>query len=144
MATETKMMTVYELELMKEHRLALEKQKAKARQAFQRSAQQAGYSEQGKDRLVQPAGTPTSQSATPGGATQKAVEKNGGDGGFVPPSGLPPTVKMLLRALPGTGQEWPEDEQEAWLDSMRDALRASYSPSPTPETASIRRRSGCT
>jgi hypothetical protein len=105
-----------------------EKQRAKARQAFQRSAQQAGYFEQGKDRLVAPAGTPTPiNQGNAGGNGSIAQRRSGqGGGGFTPPTGLPPRIKMLLRVLPNEGTHWPQDEQDVWLDEMRDAIRKSY------------------
>lgn len=107
-----------------------ERQKGKARQAFQRSAQQAGFFEQGRDRLVMPSGVSPAQPN--GGRARNAArssEENGGreNGGDTSPSAGPPAkIKMLLSVLPRDGEVWPEDKQETWLDLMRDALRSSY------------------
>jgi hypothetical protein len=106
-----------------------EKQKAKARQAFQRSAKQAGFFDQGRERLVLPSGVTPAQSNRAN--AHNAAPSNGENRGRAgvtssSTSGPPAKIKMLLGVLPGDGEAWSDDEQDTWLELMRDAMRSSY------------------
>jgi hypothetical protein len=105
------------------------KQKDKARQAFDRSAQQAGYFELGgRDRLVRPnvAGGPQNSES---GGTTKRVESDhtfslgGGGGGG---SRLHPFIAGLLSTLPKPESEWPGAERVKWLQTAASIFGLIY------------------
>ncbi len=89
----------------------------RARQVFQKSAQQAGFFAYGTDRLVLPAtgGIPVNAPDRPRQADeQKPLDKqhkgDGGDGG-----GRHPFIAGLLKELPAEGADWPTAERVKWL-----------------------------
>jgi hypothetical protein len=86
-----------------------EKQKDRARLVFERSAEQAGFFEQGKDRLVLP-GVPTS--SEPPSPEEK---RTGGNGGDQPPRD--PLIEGLFKEVPARGTEWSADDQIRWLET---------------------------
>ncbi len=106
-----------------------EKQKDKARQVFQRSAEQAGYFAQGRNRLVRPAfreeqKAPVVESEPKGG---------GGSGGGIDH----PYVQLLVQSLPEPGTIWPESERIKWIALAKAAFNVVYkddvaSPSSEP------------
>ena len=103
----------------------------KARQAFLRSARQAGFFEHGEDRLVKPTTPP---SFIVSGAEQvEAADhdnvKTGGGGGGNPPD-LHPFVKGLLRELPPSGEVWPEEKRKLWLDTAASIFKMIYKEVP--------------
>jgi hypothetical protein len=93
------------------------KQTSKARQAFMRSARQAGFFAHGEDRLVRPAGgagpgtKPIEESKVDG--DNKVDEKPGGGGGDGP-SEIDPIILGLLARLPKSGDLWPAAERKLW------------------------------
>jgi hypothetical protein len=101
------------------------KQTDKARQAFQRSAQQAGYFAFGSDRLVPPQGIATASEAQ----EPREEHKVGGEGGNVPPPPpttppgppkppeLPPHVQVLVSKLPEIEKPWSMQGRKKWLDA---------------------------
>lgn len=111
-----------------------EKQTDKARQAFLRSAEHAGMLTPTRDRLVLPPGT-TAEGAEGGTTTAPPL---GGGAAPIPPrtSEVPPQrgnaakdhffIKSLMRGLPPIGAEWPEDEREEWLESLRLGFKSLY------------------
>lgn len=103
------------------------KVKDKARQTFQRAAQQAGFFWAGTDRLVMPKGTTPAPHGDPEeGATErgdghaddakrKSARSSGGgsdDGG-----GRHPFIAGLLKELPPEGAEWTTEERRKWLQA---------------------------
>jgi hypothetical protein len=90
-----------------------EKQKDRARQVFERSAEQGGFFEHGKNRLVMPA--VATREAPPAGPT---VDKNGGGGGGgddgLENLGLDPLLIALLKKIPTSG-EWPAAQRVRWF-----------------------------
>lgn len=110
------------------------KQTDKARQAFERSARQAGYFEKGEDRLVKPffgngserplEQPPEDRHDPPGAA--------GGDGG----SGGKhhPLIEGLLITLPAVGSEWPQAKRKAWLTMANSIFGMIYKDSLPPAT----------
>lgn len=113
------------------------KQTANARIAFDRSAQQAGYFDQGgRDRLVRP---PVG-SAVPNGAAlqpetvvsdppppadrdrERAKSGNGGDDG----GDYHPFVMGLLQTLPASGTVWAIEGRAAWLEAAASAFKLIY------------------
>jgi hypothetical protein len=100
------------------------KQKDRARQAFQRSAKEAGFSAYGATKLVYPAlstepkpsakekiGEPEQNPLGTGGNSG-----NGGGGGNGEDE-LHPFVQGLLRELPKPHSDWPLEGRKKWLQS---------------------------
>lgn len=107
-----------------------EKQTDKARQAFRRSAEQADFFKEGRDRLVLPAGVPTKEIARPEGEAQEERRKDeedqrGSGGGGLPP-GLHPFIQGLLGTLPPPGSEWPEEKRKQWLQTAESIFGLIY------------------
>lgn len=108
-------------------------QKDRARQAFDRSAQQAGFFDQGgRDRLISPpVGTLTGDPAPPPEAPPPA--NNGGDrgqgsGGYGGGSsgGYHPFVEGLLQTMPEPGTVWTIEGRAAWLEAAATAFKLIY------------------
>jgi len=103
-----------------------EKQTGRARQVFERSAEQAGYFEAGKTRLVMP-----------GIASRSAEEsrEDAGDGGGgkpppppPPPQGptLHPFIQGLLLKLPEPETEWELAQRVKWLQTAANIFDLIY------------------
>jgi len=105
------------------------KQTGKARQAFMRSARQAGFFAHGEDRLVRPAG-PGTKPLEGAGETEKEKKppKGGrnGDGGDDNPPDLHPFIQGLLRELPKAGEVWPDAKRKLWLDTAGSIFKMIY------------------
>ncbi len=94
------------------------KQTDKARQAFERSAQQAGFFAHGTDRLVMPAGTP--ERTGQGKPEEKPVvdpNKGGGGGGRGGGGEQHPFIQGLLQKLPAAESTWDDAERVKWLEA---------------------------
>lgn len=126
-----------------------EKQTGRARQVFERSAEQANFFEHGKNRLVMPAVALREPPATPQDDTKN---KNGGgggeggggsgDGGYVPPD-VDPIIEGLLKRLPKSGAEWPEADRKLWLQLLEGSFKLIYKDKvipPPPGDAEYRAR----
>jgi hypothetical protein len=92
------------------------KQTDKARQVFQRSAQQAGFFAYGQDRLVMPAvsgATPKAKKdehvVTPENPERKTTNDDGNGGG------RHPFIQGLLKELPNEGKDWATADRVKWL-----------------------------
>jgi hypothetical protein len=100
-----------------------EKQKDRARQVFYRSAEQAGFFESGKDRLVKPGVAPAS-----GGSgleePEAPIAQHGGGGGAG--GTLDPLLRALIEKLPASGTQWPTDDRVMWLQMITMAFQMSY------------------
>ncbi len=109
-----------------------QKQADRARVAFDKSAQQAGYFDQGgRDRLIRP---PVGSAASGNGAA--AVDttqvdnlppppppgKSGGGGG----SDYHPFIHGLLETLPASGTLWTIEGRAAWLEAAASAFKLIY------------------
>jgi hypothetical protein len=101
------------------------KQTGKARQAFMRSARQAGFFAHGEDRLVRP--------SFPGGPGTRPVDvasedqnkgKHSSGGGGTPPRH--PLIEGMFQSLPENGQPWTLDEAADWLHAAAYNLRFAY------------------
>lgn len=105
------------------------KQKEKARQAFQRSAKQAGFFSFGSTKLVFPVlPIPTlgqgSKDRTPD-VLPPAPPKTGGSGGTG--GGLDPLIQGLLNKLPpDTSIPWPLDGRKKWLQLALSVFDVMY------------------
>jgi hypothetical protein len=94
------------------------KQKGRARQVFERSAEQAGFAEQGKDRLVRPGVAPLRET------DPDPSLPNGGGGGKMPP--LHPLIRGLIEVLPHNGKTWTATEATEWLQTAASNFRYAY------------------
>ena len=108
------------------------KQKDKARQVFQRSAQQAGYFAYGSNRLVRP-------TARALGATEPKIDvpppvdhqadnkgRRGSGGGNGGGDDLNPFIKGLLETLPKAGEDWSLSGRKDWLQTASGIFRLIY------------------
>jgi hypothetical protein len=101
-----------------------EKQKDKARQVFERSAEQAGFFEHGKNRLVAP--------GVPQGMTQQHEPKReehgggGGSGGGGDKPVIDPIIQGLLVRLPKSGEVWADADRKLWLQLLEGSFKLIY------------------
>lgn len=105
------------------------KQTDKARQAFERSAKQAGFFNAGSDRLVRPrvegpngSRGPSDEQRDDGYAADLRRRREdeqdmsgGGDSGRKPQGSDHPLIQGLLITLPIPGAEWASRDRKAWL-----------------------------
>ncbi|MDR3415853.1 MAG: hypothetical protein P4L83_06685 [Nevskia sp.] len=104
-----------------------EKQKARARQVLVGSAEQTGFHEQGKNKLVMPAVVVTA-------ATPPAPEKNRGGGGGGDDGGLQldPLLMALLRKIPTRDDGWPPEKRVRWLRTFAMNVSQVYDDDESP------------
>lgn len=109
------------------------KQADKARQAFERSAQSAGFFQHGRNRLVMPSNVASPAAAPaekPGDAEQlgdredRSKNNNGGGGGGH--SDLHPFIEGLLRTLPEPESEWQAEDRVKWLQTAANIFDLIY------------------
>ena len=104
------------------------KQKEKARQAFQKSAKEAGFFAYGNTKLVYPAaGNPPPAKAisavrartkgTVGEQVASAKRATGGNGGGGGGGGYHPLIEGLIKALPPQATLWPIEARKKWLQA---------------------------
>lgn len=100
------------------------KQTDKARQAFERSARQAGYFALGEDRLVRPhfGDQPPKKEDDPKDDADKSRKGKGGGGG----DGLHPFIQGLLETLPEPGTEWKANDRADWLTAAATMFKLIY------------------
>lgn len=113
------------LERVMQEKGVASKQTDRARQTFQRSAEQAGFFELGRDKLVLPGGTPkavetvpTREQSTP----TRAIDYGGGGD----PTFVHPFIQGLFQSLPAPGSRWPKQKQERWLDTAKNIFGIIY------------------
>jgi hypothetical protein len=95
------------------------KQKERARQAFQRSAKEAGFFAYGSTKLVYPAGAADVKSVKVD-EDEKAKDRNGGNGGGNDGGNGEdhhPLIEGLIKALPKSGSPWPLSARKKWLQA---------------------------
>lgn len=106
------------------------KQKATARQVFQRSATEAGFFAYGQSRLVLPAikasaaaaaVTPADQSIDEDKKKKKVEDDDEEE--------LHPFIKGLLKKLPPPDSEWPNDKRAKWLQAAVNIFDLMYTES---------------
>jgi hypothetical protein len=116
------------------------KQKDKARYAFDRSAQQAGYFDQGgRDRLIRPpvaslssdiseVNRAESDTQTEFGGTGSGGGWNGGGngGGNLPRGRMHPFIQGLLDTLPEPNTNWAEEGRAKWLQAAANIFDLMY------------------
>jgi len=95
-----------------------EKMKDRARRSLEKSAEFAGFFEQGKTRLVRP-GVPirevNGEVPTPSPAQDDATKPKGGGGGF---DDHDPLIVGMFRKLPPPETEWKESDRLKWLETI--------------------------
>lgn len=114
------------------------KQADKARQAFERSARQAGFFEAGEGRLVKPKlespekrpdAQRTDGEAITANTAQRELSKGGGGGGGA--TDFHPFIQGLLKTLPVAStteapSEWPMRERAKWLKTAASIFGLIY------------------
>jgi hypothetical protein len=102
-----------------------DKVKDRARQTFERSAEQAGYFEHGKNRLVMPAIVAV-RDAPPADPDEGRNGGGGGNGGGPTGPDVDPIIQGLLARLPPSGEVWPEAERNLWLELLKGSFKLIY------------------
>jgi len=117
------------------------KQKDKARYAFDRSAQQAGYFDHGsRDRLIRPPVADTSGQTggnpvesgrqqgteTDGGERSSGGGFNSGGGGTTTRGKMHPFIQGLLDTLPEPNTNWAEEGRAKWLQAAANIFDLMY------------------
>jgi hypothetical protein len=107
-----------------------EKQTGRARQVFEKSAEQAGYFEHGKNRLVMPAVAAREDLPPPlppadDENSDRGKKKNGnGGGGDI--GDHDPLILGLFRKLPAPDQDWPAKDRLKWLQTAANIFDLVY------------------
>lgn len=109
----------------------------RARQGFERSAEQAGFFEAWENRLVMPAFAPA---AVQEPASEEKRGGGGGSGDGGPPSGVDPIIQGLLARLPKSGEVWPEADRDLWLDLLKGSFKLIYKDRPSIPPPPVHRR----
>jgi hypothetical protein len=108
------------------------KQTGRARQAFMRSARQAGFFAHGEDRLVRPSfptGGPGTRPVDGGSEDSQNKGKRGGSGGGGGGDDGGPRHRLivgLFESLPPDGTTWTAEEAADWLETAAANLRLVY------------------
>ena len=117
------------------------KQKERARQAFDRSAQQAGFFDQGgRDRLIRPpvgsvGNVSSGESADSGGRRVESPDQgdrggggggSGGGGGGTTNRSRHPFIQGLLDSLPEPDTNWTEEGRAKWLQAAANIFDLMY------------------
>lgn len=110
-----------------------EKQKDRARLVFERSADQAGFLEHGRDRLVMPGVRADSDSPGPKDRPGGGGGGNGGDDGRTKMPDVDPIITGLLARLPKAGAVWPEPERDLWLQLLKGSFQLIYKDKPSSD-----------
>lgn len=120
---------------------ASEKQKDRARQVFERSAELAGYFEHGRNRLV----PPMFKTASPDG--QKNTNDDEGKGGKVGGGNvggedtgldLDPLLMALLVKIPKVGEKWPDAARLRWFRTFAMNVSQVYDDPNSPVELEIK------
>ncbi len=115
------------------------KQTDRARQAFERSAQHAGFFNSGKERLVKPrmesakAAPPADQAPPPRNDEQdgrSAGNSGSGSGGGELPPDIDPIIAGLISRLPKAGTVWAKDKRKLWLQILENSFDLVYEDEP--------------
>jgi hypothetical protein len=101
------------------------KQTDRARQAFERSADQAGFFAHGTDRLILPSGISARPEtvAVDVPSVPTPQEPGGGNGGGPP---LHPFIRGLLETLPPPHSDWSIADRVKWLETAASIFGLIY------------------
>jgi hypothetical protein len=105
-----------------------EKQTGRARQVFEKSAEQAGYFEHGKTRLVMPAVAAREDAPPPPPPPDEHANRDrrgsgNGDGGF---GDHDPLILGLFQKLPEPDADWPAKDRLKWLQTAANIFDLVY------------------
>ncbi|MGA8548630.1 MAG: hypothetical protein WB678_00180 [Stellaceae bacterium] len=104
-----------------------EKQKHTARLVLERSAQYAGFTGHGKERLVMPGISLDDKKA--GLGIDEHKRSGGGEGGGGQPPALDPLIAALIQKLPPPKTpEWKVQDRIMWLQMAAMAFQMAYGP----------------
>lgn len=125
------------------------KQTDKARQAFERSARQAGFFAKGEDRLVKPHfdGQPEREEKPRDDQQREELGGGGSAGGTGGGGGSQyhPLIEGMLETLPKVGQPWPTEQRKAWLTMAESIFAMIYEKAgDTPRPADREHENGHT
>ncbi|WP_421991020.1 hypothetical protein [Qipengyuania sp.] len=111
------------------------KQTDKARQAFERSARQAGFFAKGEDRLVKPhfGNSPPEPEEEVERDNERKDRSKGGGGGGGNSGQYHPLIQGMLETLPDVGDEWPDADRTSWLKMAESIFAMIYKRSSTDE-----------
>jgi uncharacterized membrane protein YgcG len=114
-----------------------DKQKDRARQIFDRSAEQAGFFEHGKNRLVKPAvrqerGDGEGYGDGRGGGSGGGDANFGGGGGGSDGLNLDDLLMASLKMIPKKGEEWPAAKRLRWFKAFAMNVSQVYDDDETP------------
>src|SRR5262249_53739693 len=107
-----------------------EKQRDRARQVLERSAERAGYFESGKNRLVMPA-VAVQPDVQVERNDKNQADKGGGSGGGGEERRLHPFIQGLLDTIPEIPDprekpEWPVADRAKWLQTAANIFDLIY------------------
>ena len=118
-----------------------EKQKARARQVFESSAEQTGFRAHGANRLVMPAVVVPPPAGSGSGGGGGGAGAGGGDGtgggGASISLDLDPLLIALLQKIPPQGQPWPRDRRIRWFKTFAMNVSEVYDTDETPVEINI-------
>ena len=103
----------------------MEKMKDRARRYLERSAEQAGFFEQGRDRLVRP-GVREGVGETPLPPPSPEENGKGGKGGGGDVGDHDPLIIGLFRKLPPPETDWPAAARLKWLQTAANIFDLLY------------------
>lgn len=105
-----------------------DKQKDRARVVFEKSAEQAGFFQSGRNRLVAPGivSQPDFAAVPVHALEEKMPEKSKGGGGEPPRSTLHPFIQGLLDTLPEPNSDWPASDRVKWLQTAANIFDLIY------------------
>ena len=113
-----------------------EKQRDRARAIFNRSAEQAGFFEHGKNRLVQPGiiakQIPTSIVQEPKDENGGGSGSNGGSGSDAAPFDLDPLLLALLQKIPSKNEGWSAAKRVRWFRTFAMNVSQVYDDDESP------------
>jgi hypothetical protein len=121
------------------------KQKDKARQVFQRSAQQAGFFAYGNNKLISPTMSSTNSAITKAktedidsGNSQEDKARGGGNAGSGGGGQYHPFIQGLLQTLPEPNTEWQLNARKKWLQSALSIFDVIYKSQDDEQTLTVR------
>ncbi|MDR3391311.1 MAG: hypothetical protein P4L77_06190 [Sulfuriferula sp.] len=116
-----------------------EKQKARARQIFESSAEQTGFREQGPQRLVMPAVVvlPPPAGGAPNTGGNIGDRNGGGNGVNKIGLDLDPLLLALLQKIPVQGEQWPAEKRIRWFKTFAMNVSQVYDEDDAPIEISI-------
>ena len=107
------------------------KQKERARQTFQKSAQFAGFIDAATGRFIKPG---IGSAPKDDHAGQVDDDGKGCGGGGEPPR-IDPIIQGLLSRLPKSGEVWPEIDRKLWLQLLEGSFKLIYKDDKKDEAA---------